>query len=63
MARELQGAVLSRSITMSEQSELTRSRIGAAWLFLAPMLFLLVLVAGWPFVAHHLVRFHRRQPG
>ena len=33
---------------MSEQSELTRSRIGAAWLFLAPMLFLLVLVAGWP---------------
>jgi len=48
MARELQGAVLSRSITMSEQSELTRSRIGAAWLFLAPMLFLLVLVAGWP---------------
>ena len=33
---------------MNEQSELTRSRVGAAWLFLAPMLFLLLLVAGWP---------------
>src|SRR5882672_5384406 len=48
MTRELQGAVLSRSIQMNEQSELTRSRVGAAWLFLAPMLFLLLLVAGWP---------------
>src|SRR5262245_27797046 len=36
------------SITKSEVSELTRSRVGSAWLFLAPMLFLLVLVAGWP---------------
>src|SRR5262245_41807532 len=33
---------------MSEQSELTRSRIGSAWLFLAPMLVILALVAGWP---------------
>jgi trehalose/maltose transport system permease protein len=35
---------------MSEPSELTRSRRGSAWLFLAPMLFLLLLVAGWPLV-------------
>ncbi|HTT11454.1 MAG TPA: sugar ABC transporter permease [Burkholderiaceae bacterium] len=35
---------------MAEQSELTRSRIGSAWMFLAPMLFLLLLVAGWPLV-------------
>jgi trehalose/maltose transport system permease protein len=33
---------------MEERSELTRSRVTAAWLFLAPMLFILVLVAGWP---------------
>src|SRR5262245_3028152 len=38
------------SITKSEISELTRSRVGSAWLFLAPMLVLLVLVAGWPLV-------------
>lgn len=30
------------------QSTLTRSRIRAAWLFLSPMLVLLLLVAGWP---------------
>ena len=46
----LQGAVLDKSIATSEPSELTRSRIASAWLFLAPMLFLLFLVAGWPLV-------------
>jgi trehalose/maltose transport system permease protein len=46
----LQDAAPSGSITKPEQSELTRSRVGAAWLFLAPMLFLLALVAGWPLV-------------
>ncbi len=30
------------------KSQLTRSRVRAAWLFLAPMLIVLVLVAGWP---------------
>jgi len=45
-----QGAVLDKSVVRSEPSELTRSRITSAWLFLAPMLFLLFLVAGWPLV-------------
>jgi trehalose/maltose transport system permease protein len=44
------GAARGASVTKSEQSELTRSRIGAAWLFLAPMLVLLALVAGWPLI-------------
>ena len=38
------------SIARPETSELTRSRVASAWLFLAPMLVLLVLVAGWPLV-------------
>jgi len=46
----LQGAVLDKSVVRAEPSELTRSRITSAWLFLAPMLFLLFLVAGWPLV-------------
>ena len=29
-------------------SALDRSRVRAAWLFLAPMLLTLLLVAGWP---------------
>jgi trehalose/maltose transport system permease protein len=33
---------------MSTSSELTRSRVTAAWLFLAPMLVILALAAGWP---------------
>lgn len=33
---------------MSQKSQLTRSRVRSAWLFLAPMLIVLVLVAGWP---------------
>jgi trehalose/maltose transport system permease protein len=33
---------------MSERSELTRTRVAAAWWFLAPMLVILALVAGWP---------------
>lgn len=33
---------------MTGQSQLNRSRVRAAWLFLAPMLLVLALVAGWP---------------
>lgn len=33
---------------MSTRSEFTRSRVTAAWMFLAPMLVILALVAGWP---------------
>ena len=33
---------------MSARSELTRARIRSAWIFLAPMLVVLALVAGWP---------------
>jgi trehalose/maltose transport system permease protein len=33
---------------MSNQSQLTRSRVRSAWLFLLPMLVILALVAGWP---------------
>ncbi len=32
------------------QSDLTRSRLRSAWLFLLPMLVVLLLVAGWPLV-------------
>jgi trehalose/maltose transport system permease protein len=47
----VQGAVLSSSSgAKSELSELTRSRVASAWLFLTPALFLLFLVAGWPLV-------------
>jgi len=33
---------------MANKSELTRARVTSAWLFLAPMLVVLALVAGWP---------------
>lgn len=33
---------------MSNLSQLTRSRVRSAWLFLLPMLIVLALVAGWP---------------
>ncbi|HRE53736.1 MAG TPA: sugar ABC transporter permease [Candidatus Competibacter sp.] len=32
----------------AQKSQLTRSRVRAAWLFLTPMLILLAMVAGWP---------------
>jgi trehalose/maltose transport system permease protein len=35
-------------LTEPQKSQLTRGRVRAAWLFLTPMLILLVLVAGWP---------------
>jgi trehalose/maltose transport system permease protein len=35
---------------MAHRSELTRARLRSAWLFLAPMLVVLALVAGWPLV-------------
>jgi len=47
---ETTGAARGAGVTKSEQSELTRSRVGSAWLFLAPMLILLALVAGWPLI-------------
>ena len=37
-----------------------RQRVRAAWLFLAPMLVVLAVVAAWPLLAHDLVRLHRR---
>ena len=33
---------------MANRSELTRARVRSAWLFLAPMLVVLAMVAGWP---------------
>lgn len=33
---------------MAKKSQLTRSRVRAAWLFLTPMLIILAMVAGWP---------------
>ncbi|MDZ5454534.1 MULTISPECIES: carbohydrate ABC transporter permease [Labrys] len=33
---------------MASQSELTRTRVRSAWLFLLPMLVVLAIVAGWP---------------
>ena len=33
---------------MANKSELTRARVTSAWLFLAPMLVVLAMVAGWP---------------
>ncbi|MDQ0392160.1 carbohydrate ABC transporter permease [Labrys monachus] len=33
---------------MADRSELTRTRLRSAWLFMAPMLIALALVAGWP---------------
>ncbi|MBE2294517.1 MAG: sugar ABC transporter permease [Phycisphaerales bacterium] len=41
-------AGVAGNLTKAQQSQLTRSRVRAAWLFLAPMLILLALVAGWP---------------
>ncbi len=41
-------AGVAGTATQPQKSQLTRSRVRAAWLFLAPMLILLVLVAGWP---------------
>ncbi|HHW78346.1 MAG TPA: sugar ABC transporter permease [Xanthomonadaceae bacterium] len=41
-------ADVTGSATQSPKSELTRGRVRAAWLFLTPMLILLLMVAGWP---------------
>lgn len=35
---------------MSNLSQLTRSRVRSAWLFLLPMLIILAMVAGWPLI-------------
>ena len=57
--------VTAQEVTLPTQEEkasrLTRQRVRSAWLFLAPMLVVLALVAGWPLAPHHLVRLHRRQ--
>lgn len=37
-------------MTPARRSPLTRRRVRTAWLFLAPMLFVLAAVAGWPFL-------------
>lgn len=41
-------ASVANIATPAQKSQLTRSRVRAAWLFLTPMLILLVMVAGWP---------------
>lgn len=41
-------ADIERTQRVEKKSQLTRSRITAAWLFLAPMLIILAVVAGWP---------------
>ena len=35
-------------MSQAQQSALTRQRVRSAWIFLAPMLFILFCVAGWP---------------
>jgi len=42
---------------MANKSELTRARVTSAWMFLAPMLFVLALVAGWPLLRTILFSF------
>ena len=37
-----------KSLEREQASQLTRSRVVAAWLFLLPMLVVILLVAGWP---------------
>ncbi|TIX30473.1 MAG: sugar ABC transporter permease, partial [Mesorhizobium sp.] len=37
-------------VTAAGRSPLARRRVRTAWLFLAPMLFVLAVVAGWPFL-------------
>ncbi|MDX1654854.1 MAG: sugar ABC transporter permease [Candidatus Competibacteraceae bacterium] len=42
------GQTAAKAPAKARKSQLTRSRITAAWLFLTPMLIILALVAGWP---------------
>src|SRR5689334_19205394 len=49
----MSGAVAQASIPVQQQvqgrrSSLTRSRVRAAWLFIAPSLIVVALIAGWP---------------
>src|SRR4029079_6593808 len=43
-----QVGVPARQQAQGRRSSLTRSRIRAAWLFIAPSLIVLALIAGWP---------------
>jgi trehalose/maltose transport system permease protein len=43
-----QAGVPMRSQVQGRQSSLTRSRIRAAWIFIAPSLIVVALIAGWP---------------
>jgi len=43
---QAQAGAVARAV--QRKSELTRARVKSAWLFLAPMLIVLALVAGWP---------------
>src|SRR5215211_1547749 len=43
-----QTGVPVQSHVQGRRSSLTRSRIRAAWLFIAPSLIILALIAGWP---------------
>lgn len=46
----MSGRVASDGIDVAGRSDLQRQRLKAAWMFLAPMLVALVIVAGWPLV-------------
>jgi trehalose/maltose transport system permease protein len=48
MSEVLPLPVSSRRPAATRSSELTRQRVRSAWLFLAPMLVVLAIVAGWP---------------
>jgi trehalose/maltose transport system permease protein len=43
-----ESAIPAQAAARGSRSSLTRSRIRAAWLFIAPTLFVLALIAGWP---------------
>jgi trehalose/maltose transport system permease protein len=43
-----QGAFPVQPVARGRRSSLTRSRIRAAWAFIAPTLIVLALIAGWP---------------
>ena len=44
----LQASAPIGKVVQGGRSSLTRSRIRAAWLFIAPTLIVLALIAGWP---------------
>jgi trehalose/maltose transport system permease protein len=45
---EVAGPAIGEVATKPKKSQLTRSRVRSAWIFLAPMLIIILMVAGWP---------------